>query len=101
MKDLTHDTTHGELHSELAGTFDTTAMATESTLLNPRFYTTDFDALDRIAGRRPAKDQPLGSDRRPDDIQCAHLLTSAILFSTPIDQRHPCCATCVHCQIVT
>lgn len=27
---------------------DTTAMATETTLLNPRFYTTDFDELDRI-----------------------------------------------------
>ena len=27
---------------------DTTAMATETTLLNPRFYTTDFDAMDRI-----------------------------------------------------
>ena len=48
MKDLTHDTTHGELHSELAGKFDTTAMATETTLLNPRFYTTDFDEMDKI-----------------------------------------------------
>lgn len=48
MKDVTHDTTHGELHSELAGTFDTTAMATETTLLNPRFYTTDFDEMDKI-----------------------------------------------------
>ncbi len=27
---------------------DTTAMATETTLLNPRFYTTDFDAMDRV-----------------------------------------------------
>jgi magnesium-protoporphyrin IX monomethyl ester (oxidative) cyclase len=27
---------------------DTTAMATETTLLNPRFYTTDFDEMDRI-----------------------------------------------------
>jgi magnesium-protoporphyrin IX monomethyl ester (oxidative) cyclase len=42
------DTTHGELHAELAGKFDTTAMATETTLLNPRFYTTDFDEMDRI-----------------------------------------------------
>ena len=48
MKDVTHDTTHGELHSELAGKFDTTAMATETTLLNPRFYTTDFDQLDAL-----------------------------------------------------
>ncbi|OYW57737.1 MAG: magnesium-protoporphyrin IX monomethyl ester (oxidative) cyclase, partial [Rhodobacterales bacterium 12-65-15] len=29
-------------------TVDTTAMATETTLLNPRFYTTDFDEMDRI-----------------------------------------------------
>jgi magnesium-protoporphyrin IX monomethyl ester (oxidative) cyclase len=27
---------------------DTTSMATETTLLNPRFYTTDFDEMDRI-----------------------------------------------------
>jgi magnesium-protoporphyrin IX monomethyl ester (oxidative) cyclase len=27
---------------------ETTAMATETTLLNPRFYTTDFDEMDRI-----------------------------------------------------
>jgi magnesium-protoporphyrin IX monomethyl ester (oxidative) cyclase len=43
-----HATTHDELHAELAGTFDTNAMAQESTLLNPRFYTTDFDELDRV-----------------------------------------------------
>ncbi|MCF8485084.1 MAG: magnesium-protoporphyrin IX monomethyl ester (oxidative) cyclase [Rhodobacteraceae bacterium] len=43
-----NDTTHGELHAELSGKFDTTAMATETTLLNPRFYTTDFDEMDRI-----------------------------------------------------
>jgi magnesium-protoporphyrin IX monomethyl ester (oxidative) cyclase len=43
-----HATTHGELHAELSGQFDTNAMATEQTLLNPRFYTTDFDELDRI-----------------------------------------------------
>lgn len=43
-----HATTHEELHAEIADTFDTTAMATETTLLNPRFYTTDFDELDRI-----------------------------------------------------
>jgi magnesium-protoporphyrin IX monomethyl ester (oxidative) cyclase len=36
-------------HAEiLPETFDTTAMATETTLLNPRFYTTDFDEMDRI-----------------------------------------------------
>jgi hypothetical protein len=44
----THATTHDELHAEVAGAFDTTAMATETTLLNPRFYTTDFDEMDRI-----------------------------------------------------
>ena len=43
-----HATTHEELHAEVAGQFDTTAMATETTLLNPRFYTTDFDEMDRI-----------------------------------------------------
>ena len=41
-------TAHEELHAEIAGRFDTTAMATETTLLNPRFYTTDFAELDRI-----------------------------------------------------
>ena len=39
---------HDELHAEIADRFDTDAMAQESTLLNPRFYTTDFDELDRI-----------------------------------------------------
>jgi magnesium-protoporphyrin IX monomethyl ester (oxidative) cyclase len=43
-----HATTHEELHAEVAGQFDTTAMATETTLLNPRFYTTDFDEMDKI-----------------------------------------------------
>jgi len=39
---------HAELHAEMAQKFDTTAMATDTTLLNPRFYTTDFDAMDKI-----------------------------------------------------
>lgn len=43
-----HATTHDELHAEIADKFDTDAMAQESTLLNPRFYTTDFDEMDRI-----------------------------------------------------
>lgn len=47
-KDTGHDSAHAELHAEVADHFDTTAMATETTLLNPRFYTTDFDELDRI-----------------------------------------------------
>jgi magnesium-protoporphyrin IX monomethyl ester (oxidative) cyclase len=49
MKDTSgHGSAHEELHSEVSGQFDTTAMATETTLLNPRFYTTDFDEMDRI-----------------------------------------------------
>ncbi len=43
-----HATTHEELAAEIGDRFDTDAMAQESTLLNPRFYTTDFDELDRI-----------------------------------------------------
>ena len=46
MKDI--GTTQDELHDELSGQFDTTAMATQTTLLNPRFYTTDFDEMDRV-----------------------------------------------------
>ncbi len=41
-------TTHDELAAEIGDGFDTDAMAQESTLLNPRFYTTDFDEMDRI-----------------------------------------------------
>jgi magnesium-protoporphyrin IX monomethyl ester (oxidative) cyclase len=43
-----HSSAHEELHAEVAGSFDTTAMATETTLLNPRFYTTDFDEMDKL-----------------------------------------------------
>jgi magnesium-protoporphyrin IX monomethyl ester (oxidative) cyclase len=43
-----HATTHDELHAEMSDAFDTTAMATQTTLLNPRFYTTDFEEMDRI-----------------------------------------------------
>ena len=41
---------------------DTTAMATETTLLNPRFYTTDFDEMDRIdvSSVRPEWDKLIG-----------------------------------------
>jgi len=46
------------VESDFAAT-DTTAMATETTLLNPRFYTTDFDEMDRIdvTPVRPAWDR--------------------------------------------
>ena len=46
------------VESDFAAT-DTTAMATETTLLNPRFYTTDFDEMDRIdvTPVRPAWDK--------------------------------------------
>jgi magnesium-protoporphyrin IX monomethyl ester (oxidative) cyclase len=43
-----HADSGAEVASDIATTFDTTAMATETTLLNPRFYTTDFDAMDRV-----------------------------------------------------
>jgi magnesium-protoporphyrin IX monomethyl ester (oxidative) cyclase len=36
---------HAEILPEV---LDTQAMATETTLLNPRFYTTDFDEMDRL-----------------------------------------------------
>jgi magnesium-protoporphyrin IX monomethyl ester (oxidative) cyclase len=41
---------------------DTTKMATQETLLNPRFYTTDFDEMDRIdvSPVRPAWDALIG-----------------------------------------
>jgi magnesium-protoporphyrin IX monomethyl ester (oxidative) cyclase len=48
VKDTQHADSAAEVHADIAGTFDTTAMATETTLLNPRFYTTDFDEMDRI-----------------------------------------------------
>ena len=37
-------------YAELAASqpIDTTAMATETTMLSPRFYTTDFAEMDRI-----------------------------------------------------
>jgi magnesium-protoporphyrin IX monomethyl ester (oxidative) cyclase len=41
------DAEYAELAAETTQQ-DTQAMATETTLLNPRFYTTDFDEMDRI-----------------------------------------------------
>ena len=40
----------------------TTAMATETTMLNPRFYTTDFDEMDRVdvSSIRPEWDKLIG-----------------------------------------
>lgn len=43
-----HATTHDDLEAEMAKAFDTTAMATETTLLNPQFYATDFDEMDKV-----------------------------------------------------
>jgi magnesium-protoporphyrin IX monomethyl ester (oxidative) cyclase len=37
-----------DLHEQPTDALDTQAMATETTLLNPRFYTTDFDEMDKI-----------------------------------------------------
>ncbi len=46
-KDLYPDS-GAEVAASLAPVTDTTAMATETTLLNPRFYTTDFAEMDRV-----------------------------------------------------
>ena len=42
------DAEYAELAAAQEKPIDATAVATETTLLNPRFYTTDFDELDRI-----------------------------------------------------
>jgi magnesium-protoporphyrin IX monomethyl ester (oxidative) cyclase len=46
-KDLYPDS-GAEVAAGLEPVTDTTAMATETTLLNPRFYTTDFDEMDKV-----------------------------------------------------
>ena len=46
-KDLYPDS-GAEVAAGLEPATDTTAMATETTLLNPRFYTTDFDEMDKV-----------------------------------------------------
>lgn len=76
MKDLA-DSAHGELHSELAGTFDTTAMATQTTLLNPRFYTTDFDEMDRIDVSSVRKDWDALLARMKSDPNKGHFKKNA------------------------
>ncbi|MCP6768625.1 hypothetical protein NL529_27675, partial [Klebsiella pneumoniae] len=40
--------TQAEIKAARAEIGATTAMATETTMLSPRFYTTDFDEMDRI-----------------------------------------------------
>ncbi|MEM6438182.1 MAG: magnesium-protoporphyrin IX monomethyl ester (oxidative) cyclase [Pseudomonadota bacterium] len=40
---------NSELARQLEGQSDTTKMAQQTTLLAPRFYTTDFDALDKLS----------------------------------------------------
>jgi len=39
---------HAPIKSEMLTKDDTVAMATQETVLSPRFYTTDFDAMDQI-----------------------------------------------------
>jgi len=45
-KDLLADDNHADILPDAP--MDTQAMATETTLLNPRFYTTNFDEMDKI-----------------------------------------------------
>ena len=42
------DMSQAEMKAARAQINETTEMATETTLLDPRFYTTDFDEMDRI-----------------------------------------------------
>lgn len=59
-QDLFPDHTEADIIVE--PTVDTTAMATETTLLNPRFYTTDFAEMDRldVSGIRSEWDKLIG-----------------------------------------
>ncbi len=72
-----HATTHDELHAEISDRFDTTAMATETTLLNPRFYTTDFDELDRIDVSPVRKDWDVLLDQMRSDPNKGHFKKNA------------------------
>ena len=40
--------TQGQLRASVKGNADSTDLARQDTILSPRFYTTDFDALDRL-----------------------------------------------------
>jgi magnesium-protoporphyrin IX monomethyl ester (oxidative) cyclase len=40
--------TQGELRVSVKGNADSTALARQDTILSPRFYTTDYDAMDRL-----------------------------------------------------
>ena len=46
--ELTPDLTSAEIKASRQVINETTEMATETTMLAPRFYTTDFDEMDRI-----------------------------------------------------
>ncbi len=70
---------------------DTDGMARESTLLSPRFYTTDFDALDKmdVSAVRQEWDsylRALSADSTWGDAEPAHKLVALrhqLLGSTP------------------
>ena len=72
-----HATTHDELHAEISDRFDTTAMATDTTLLNPRFYTTDFDELDRIDVSPVRQDWDVLLDQMRSDPNKGHFKKNA------------------------
>ena len=82
------------VESDFAAT-DTTAMATETTLLNPRFYTTDFDEMDRIdvTPVRPAWDRLIAQMK--SDPNKGHFKSILMSFSTwwivksPVPKRAP------------
>lgn len=66
-------------YAELAASqpMDTQAMATETTLLNPRFYTTDFDEMDRIDVTPVRKDWDALLARMKSDPNKGHFKKNA------------------------